>query len=107
MLVYLALVVAFGLVIAVISALISVPAALGLRRIFPGTRVESLSLVASGVVPVFLMLVVAASFLSSDGSGGPAAQSMLIIVGISFVATLIGWPLGYRFSRRVLVGRRA
>lgn len=107
MLVYLALIVIFGLVIAVVSALISVPAALGFRRIFREMSVESLSLMASGVVPVFLMLVVMASFLSDDGFGGSAAQGLLIIAGISFVATMIGWPLGYRFSRRVLVGRRA
>lgn len=107
MLVYLALIVIFGLVIAVVSALISVPAALGFRRIFREMSVESLSMMASGVVPVFLMLVVMASFLSDDGTGGAAAQGLLIIAGISFVATMIGWPLGYRFSHRVLVGRSA
>lgn len=107
MLVYLALIVIFGLVIAVVSALISVPAVLGFRRIFREMSVESLSMMASGVVPVFLMLVVMASFLSDDGIGGAAAQGLLIIAGISFVATMIGWPLGYRFSRRVLVGRSA
>jgi len=107
MLVYLALIAIFGLVIAVVSALISVPVALGFRRIFRAMSAESLSLMASGVVPVFLMLVVMASFISDDARGGAAAQGLLIMAGISFLATMIGWPLGYRFSRRVLVGPRA
>lgn len=105
MLVYLALIVAFGLVLAVVSALIAVPIAWGGRRLFSGTAPETLSLVASGAVPVLLMLVVAASFFFDDRFNGPAAEGLLILVGICFVATMAGWPLGYRFSRRFLARR--
>ena len=105
MLVYLGLIVLFGLVFAGVSALLSILIALGFRRIFRGTSVETVSLMASGVVPVFLMLVVTASFLFDDRFSGAAAQGLLILVAISFLATMIGWPLGYRFSRRLLMRR--
>lgn len=105
MLAYLGLILIFGLVVAGVSALIAIPIALGARRIFRGVGLEALSLAASGIVPAFLMLVVAASFFFDDRFNGPAAEGLLILVGISFVATMVGWPLGYRFSRRILVRR--
>jgi hypothetical protein len=106
MLVYLLLILLFGLVFAVVAALVAVPIALGFRRIFREMSAETVSLLAAGVVPAFLMLVVAASVLFDDRFGGPAAQGLLILAGISFVATMVGWPLGYRFSRRILLRRR-
>ena len=106
MLLYLVPILMLGLAFAAVSALISIPVALGFRRIFREIGVEAVSLIASGVIPVFLMLVVAASFFFDDRTGGPAAQGLLIIVGISFLATMIGWPLGYRFSRRILARRQ-
>lgn len=106
MLVYLIPILMLGLAFAAVSALISIPVALGFRRIFRESGVETVSLIASGVIPVFLMLVVAASFFFDDRTGGPAAQGLLIIVGISFFATMIGWPLGYRFSRYILARRQ-
>jgi len=106
MLPYLLLVLLFGLVFAVVSALISIPIALGFRRLFRGMSMETVALTASGAVPVFLMLVVTASFLFDDRFSGPAAEGLLILVGISFTATMVGWPLGYRFSRRILMRRQ-
>jgi hypothetical protein len=105
MLVYLGLIVLFGLVLAMVSVAISVALALLGRRIFSEARIETIALIAAGFVPALLMLGVAASLFSAEGMSGPAAQGMLIMVGISFLATMIGWPLGYRFSRRMLVRR--
>lgn len=105
MLAYLLLILIFGLAFAMVSTLVAGGLALAGRWILRRASVETISLIASGVIPVLLMLVVAVSFFSDDRLGGLAAQGLLIIVGISFLATLVGWPLGFWFARRILVRR--